>query len=223
MYERTVQFEIVGRTPLLMHWDNLEWADQLEEERTTLAEEDKKASKRGDDRSPPHTWKGSVYTDGQLVALPTDNIRSCLMAAGAQVILSGKTTYKKLTQSGLMFATMHLPLHIGNPSHVVSKADIDAIDGTFAEHARKARALGFQLDCRRATIGQSKHVRVRPRFEQWQAAGELLVTDEQIRPATLQKIFELAGRKIGIGDWRPSAPKSPGQFGMFAVTLKDAG
>ena len=34
---------------------------------------------------------------------------------------------------------------------------------------------------------------------------------------TFEQIADIAGHRIGMGDWRPSAPKVPGPFGRFVV------
>jgi hypothetical protein len=81
------------------------------------------------------------------------------------------------------------------------------------------KALGFSLYLKRARIGQSKHIRVRPRFESWSATGELVVVDDQITEAVLTDILEVAGKYKGLGDWRPSS-KTPGTFGMFNASLR---
>ena len=79
--------------------------------------------------------------------------------------------------------------------------------------------MGFSLFVKRARIGQSKHIRVRPRFDNWAAQGELLVTDEQITENILRDILEMAGKYKGLGDWRPSS-KTPGFYGTFNAEVK---
>ena len=88
----------------------------------------------------------------------------------------------------------------------------------FGEQANTVKKLGFSLFVKRARIGQSKHVRVRPRFDQWATEGRVAILDESITPKILQTILDMAGRYKGMGDWRPSS-KTPGQFGMFEATV----
>ena len=67
----------------------------------------------------------------------------------------------------------------------------------------------------------AKHVRVRARFETWQVTG-VLGLDESLPELTfdvVQQIFALAGR-VGLLDWRPGSPKSPGPYGMFTAEVK---
>jgi len=67
---------------------------------------------------------------------------------------------------------------------------------------------------------------VRPRFRNWQITCTLTVLDEEgsgLTKDVLEKIFQQAGTYCGLGDWRPSSPKSPGTFGTFTATLEVIG
>ena len=217
MYEQQYKFAIEGITPLLMHWDNIEWADLIEAKRSQIKKEDKKLFKAGDDRCPPSTWKGSVYTDGTHIAIPNDLLRSCLMRGAAKVELKGKETFKRLSQSGIWFEDLFYPLVVNGK--LIKIADVEAIEGVFSEHVAAVKALGFQLLAKRAVIGTNKHVRVRPQFREWATEGILTVVDEQVTFDVLKEIWRIAGLRMGLGDWRPGAPRSPGPYGRFKVEL----
>lgn len=217
---QTYQITITGTQPLLMHADDIEWADEME--RWKLDKDNKKHSKAGDDRTPAHRWIGALYrNEAGDVVLPTENIMRCLMEGGAMVLVpggrSGKT-FKAQSQSGIMPRVLGWPLLVngkpidGKPIHaLLSEKD-------FAVHKTTVDALGFSLFVKRAKIGQSKHIRVRPRFDNWSATGELSVSDEQITEGVLRDILEMAGTYKGLGDWRPSS-KTPGTFGMFTAEV----
>jgi hypothetical protein len=217
-HERLYNFEMVGISPLIMHWDNIEWADLIDARRTELKEQDKKNFKAGDDRTPPETWKGYVYNDGNVVVIPQDSLRSSLLKAGAKITLSGNTSYKELSQSAVVFADMYYPLLV-NGKELAWKA-IDGIQGTFCEHCAAVRKLGFELFTKRAAVGAKKHVRVRAMFRDWKLCGSLLVTNEQVTEDVLVRMASIMGIRIGLGDWRPGAPKSPGPYGRSTVTVK---
>jgi len=218
LYEQKYGVEVVGITPTLMHWDNIEWADQLEEKRTWIKENDRKKFKAGDDRCPPDTWKGWTYNDGKTVCWPADNMRSCLMKAGAQLTLQGKKSYKSVSQSGIMFNEFFLAFLVnGKP---MPWPPIQAIEGEFKDQAAKVKAMGFELFMKRVRIGQAKHVRVRPRFDDWKLKFTVTVIDEQITEKVVNDLFSLAGRRVGFSDWRPGSPQSPGQFGLFSAEVK---
>jgi len=69
------------------------------------------------------------------------------------------------------------------------------------------------IDQHRVTIQRSAITRQRPAFHSgWAATLEFLVTTpEYISPALLHEVASLAGRLVGVGDFRPS-------YGRFQVT-----
>lgn len=216
----TVTVTIIGATPLLMHADSIEWADKMEAWKNDA--DNKAKSKAGDDRTPPWRWLGCLnfdsWTDG-IVTIPSEYIMRSIMGGAAQVPTGKKQgTYKALSQSGLLCEQMHWPLLVNGVP--IQMRDVTKCQGfkTFAENVQCSEALGFSLFMKRAKIGQSKHIRVRPRFDNWSISGNILITDEQITPTVLQKILDIAGRTKGLGDWRPGAP-TPGPFGMYKAVL----
>lgn len=214
--------EITGKTPLLMHYDNIEWADFMEAWK--LDPDNKKDSRPGDDRTPPWRWIGCVYHDAKVVGIPSENLMRCLMEGGAMVLVpggrSGKT-YKAQTQSGMMAVEPLWPLLLEGAA--IPWADLEAIKNqrSFSETRELARAMGFDLNVKRAKIGQSKHIRVRPEFPAgWVITGTLAVWDEQITQDALTRILDYAGQYKGLGDWRPGG-KTPGPYGTFEARIVD--
>jgi len=216
------RFEIVGKMPLLMHSDNVEFADEMKAWR--MDPKNKPKSISGDDRSPAHTWLGCVYHDDKRIVIPAENIMKALMEGGASVRTGkGQATYKSQTQSGMVCESDKMPLLIDGkeiPIQPILKALDKEREPLFAEHKKYVAALGFDLMVKRATIGNSKHVRVRPRFNPgWSVVGTLLVWDDMLTKDVLTTIFEVAGSSKGIGDWRPSSPKKPGPHGTFDAKI----
>ena len=93
-------------------------------------------------------------------------------------------------------------------------------ENDFEEHAKIAEKLGFTLFVKRARVGTSKHVRVRPRFANWTASGTITVFDDQLKTDVLKNILTHAGFYCGLCDWRPGSPSAPGQFGRFSAELE---
>lgn len=218
---RSYQVNLEGVTPLLMHRDNLEFKAIVERWQRDPANRDK--SVPGDDRSPAWNWIGSLYHDGKRVALPTDCVMASCMGAGAEVKAPrGKKSLKAQTQSGMAFVEPFLTFTV-NGGTPVAMSDLKTLhqDENFDQHMLKARDLGFALDIRRARIGTSKHVRVRPVFEQWHAVGTLNVWDDTLTEDTLTTVFYLAGDKYGLLEWRPSG-RRPGPYGRYRATIKSA-
>lgn len=217
---RTYQVTLTGETPLLMHYDNIDWSDDVAE---WLSNPDnKKQSKAGDDRTPAWMWLGSCYHDGKHLAIPGANMMRALMEGGAMVPTGGKNgkTFKAQTQSGMMSREPYWALTLnGKP---IPWAPIHALRGqsAFSAHREAVRAMGFDLLVKRAKVGMSKHVRVRPMLpEGWQAAGTLVVWDEQITKAALERIVAFAGQYKGLGDWRPGG-RTPGPYGRFSAQIE---
>ena len=212
-----VSFELLGEMPLLMHRDNIEGSELLKEWRQDP--KNKNQSVPGDDRTPAWTWATYLYDDGEFVTMPQDNVMRALMTGGTQVILKKQKTFKELSQTAILMATEHLRFEFSNGKQLSMTAVSKMQSLTFPEMLKAAEVAGFRLFCKRAKIGQAKHIRVRPRFDSWKVSGECTITSPDIPLATLQLIFDYAGR-AGLGDWRPSSPKSPGPYGMFTTKLK---
>jgi hypothetical protein len=210
-------FKLTGLTPILFHADDVMQSDRLDEWRKDP--DNAAQSVKGDDRSPPWTWHTYLYGDGANLCIPSDNLLVALRWAGAKVILKKNETYKSLTQSGLLIDSEYV--RFDGPKGQVRLAEIKRMEGrSFAEQAQAVKALGFSLFVKRAKIGQSKHVRVRARFDEWSANGVIEIINPDLQPATLKQIGDIAGDRAGLLDWRPSSKQSPGPFGRFSFQLK---
>jgi hypothetical protein len=214
-----VDFTLTGTMPILFHADDVEAADDLSVWRKDDA--NKNFSKAGDDRSPPWTWATYLYADGGNVAWPSANIMVGLRSAGAQIILKKQTTFKQISQSGILIDSEFCDFYCGGKQLPFATFQ-NLIDGdkTFKQHMELAESLGFRLYVKRAKVGQSKHVRVRARFDDWTVRGSLEVLAPEIEFPILERMFTIAGR-LGQGDWRPGC-KTPGPFGQFTAELKKA-
>lgn len=218
---KTYNVTLTGKTPLLMHHDNIEWADFMDEWKNNPS--NKKTSKAGDDRTPAWRWLGCCYHDNKHLCVPQGNIMRSIMEGGAMVPVPGGRmgkTFKSQTQSGMMSVEPFWPLEIGGS--LIAWADIEALKdiSQFAEQKKMAQALGFELMVKRAKIGTSKHIRVRPSFAPgWTLRGSFAVWDEQIDQRVLQDILDYAGQYKGLGDWRPGG-KTPGPYGTFEAKVE---
>lgn len=212
-----LRFELTGEMPLLMHNDDVEQSDALQAWRKDP--QNKVKSVAGDDRSPAWTWHTYCYHDGRNLAMPSANVAVCLRQAGAKMILKGNKTFKELTQSGMLIDTEFCEFLVAGQPVGIDKL-LAIRDRPFTEQADAVRDLGFKLFVKRAKVGQSKHVRVRPRFDEWTVRGTLTIFSDDLKPEIVRQIFDLAGR-VGLCDWRPGC-KTPGPFGMFTATVEEA-
>jgi hypothetical protein len=217
---RTYRITLDGKTPLIMHSDNIEWSDRME--RWKLDPNNRAKSKPGDDRTPPFRWLGGMYHDGTHIVVPSDNIMRCLMSGGALTPTGkGQKTFKAQTQSGMMAPDLYWPLLVNGKPIPVAEILTDFERRSWEDWNELVTRLGFMLYVKRAKIGQSKHVRVRPRFDRWSVTGTLVVMDEAITQDVLMKIGSLAGQYAGLCEWRPGG-KTPGPHGMFEMSVTKA-
>lgn len=216
---RTYSFTLTGETPLLMHADNIDFADELAAWRTDTKNKNKTV--RGDDRSPAWTWIGGVYMSDTHVAMPSDNLATALRIAGTGVLMAKQKTFKAEAVSGMYILEDFMPFFVDGTKQIPNEA-IEALrdEDDFAKHEAAAVRLGFTLFKKRAKIGKAKHVRVRARFDAgWVVRGTIEVQSPMITTDRLVQLFELAGR-TGLGSWRPGGA-TPGRFGMFSSTVKE--
>lgn len=210
-----------GITPLLLHRDNIEFADEMAAWRNDP--HNKKLSKAGDDRTPAFTWLGCLYEDGGTIAMPADNLMRCFMEGGASVpVPGGKNgkTFKAQTQSGMMTAEAAWPIQVRGKEIVSDELYALRKEMDFEKHKAAAEKCGFSLFVKRAKIGASKHIRVRPKFHEWTLRGNVDVWDEQITTDALVSIMQYAGDYKGLGDWRPSG-RTPGPHGRFRADVRE--
>lgn len=210
-----------GLTPLILHSDNLAFSEKIKVWQKDPA--NKEQSLAGDDRSPAWIWLGYLYHDKRVVGMPSDNLMTMLREGGSKVVNRGKETYKKQTQAGIMIDQQQWPILVGGKTVPVDTLHALIGKNDFNAHLEAAEALGFELFVKRAKIGAAKHVRVRPMFREWTIEGSLTVIDAELSGLTqpiVQRILEVAGALVGLGDWRASSPKSSGTFGKFEPTIK---
>ena len=190
---RRYHVAIKGESHLLIHNDNLDFQTFLKKWQMDPANKGK--STPGDDRTPAFTWIGYLYTSFGKLVIPSDNLMSMFRDGG------------KRTPTGKEVPFEPIKRLMDNPS--------------YEEHEAAVIPMGFELFAKRATVGTSKHVRVRPRFTEWATEGTITVVDDAITTEILTSILSSAGMYVGLGDWRPGAPKAPGPFGKFTVTVKE--
>lgn len=213
------EFTLSGISAFFSHRDDVLASDELAKWRKDPA--NKSISVAGDDRSPAWTWMTYLYTDGKHICVLADAVMVALRFAGAKMTMKKMETFKAATQSGIVIDQEFLPMLVGGKP--IAVADIGKLKTQpFEEQAAAVEKLGFKLDVRRAVVGKSKHVRVRPRFDQWSVKGSLSVDEPAITTPVLGQLFEIAGNRSGIGDWRPSS-KSAGPYGRFTVQVREVG
>ena len=220
------QITLTGVTPLLMHDDNLKMQEKVK--KWQLDPANKEMNAKGDDRSPAWTWMGYTYHDGRIIGIPSDNLMTLLREGGSKISTGkGTETYKKHTQAGVLIDTAQWPVLVsGGEIDFASIWDKLMGENDFNTHIDTVEDHNFELLIKNVRVGASRHVRVRPMFREWKAAGTLTVIDEEttgLKQEMLQRIFDVAGSMCGLGDWRPSSPSKSGTFGKFTTEIEPIG
>lgn len=208
------QIELTGTTPLIMHNDNLKFREIVK--KWISRPENKKISSAGDDRTPPFTWIGYCYFNQGKLCIPSDNLMTLFRDAGKKVPTGKKgASFKTAMAASVLVDQAGWTME--NAGKTISEAEIKKLmdEKDFEEHEKKAAELGFELFTKCAKIGKAKHVRVRPRFENWKIAGSITILDESVTKSVLDDILIVAGLFVGLCDWRPGSVQSPGPFGKF--------
>jgi hypothetical protein len=131
------------------------------------------------------------HPDGTIYQ-PAIHLICSLKKAGAKFKIpgQGKLTYKNLIGSG---AIIIWP---------------DAIP-----HKHQS----FEIDARPVVVPATRGrvVRKRPVFKNWAFEFDLEYDEDEISSATLRELLDYAGKRVGIGDFRP---ERGGPFGRFMVS-----
>jgi len=132
-----------------------------------------------------------LYVDSKgVVYQPSTHIERALIEAGKKIKMkgSGKANYSKPFGSMVAIEEFEIP-------HIQTKYEIHKT--LVVIPSTKGRIM-----------------RYRPMFKEWKLIFNLTFEDE-IPADALKEALEIAGKYVGIGDWRP---EKKGKFGKFQVT-----
>lgn len=142
-------------------------------------------------------WRQYLYTtsDGEVFQ-PAVHFEGAMVKAAAGFKITGKRgkTYKDLFQGNVFVAPDEI-------LHGIKTPEILDTDGD----------KSLYLDMRPVVVNRARVVRIRPTFKPgWELEFEISVIDDQIPSEIVFDVLNLAGKTIGIGDFRP-------RFGRFQV------
>jgi hypothetical protein len=187
-----------GTSPLLM---NRMSEDTLEGLRTKAKKPKNKdvgkTSTRREDAEP------KVYlSKAGAPVIPGENLMSCLIAGGVFIRLDAKrqvSTGKATLLPGLL-TLLDTQLQVVDPD--------------------TGKPATWDPDTRKGTNpnGNEAVCIVRPRFDRWAFVAKIEIDDSEIGENAIRNLWDLAGRRIGLGDFRPSRK---GIFGQFVVECWD--
>jgi hypothetical protein len=158
------------------------------------------AAKKASDKDTPladRAAKKVIRDENGKIGLPVEYILAALIGAGRHV-KSGKKQISTATTTSLY--------------------EFLEIDQTFLPFANQENN-SWTVDKRRGVLnnaGKSVAVAIiRPKFKTWETTFEISIDTTVMDEKIVKQVFEAAGAKIGVGDFRPS---KRGPFGMFIVS-----
>jgi hypothetical protein len=189
---KSLTFRIRGLVPCLMH--NGQLADPLNKWAVELKKVTAKRKKTEDDivEMARIEHAAGLYLDSndENPQWPSMNIMSCI-CAGAR-----KSKEGKIAQSGIIVVG-HAPLIYKGPK---------TIDGLWSEKRF--------VDRSKVKVGQASVMRTRPIFPEWELDFTVEYSPDLVQRDRLEEWVEVAGRQIGLSDWRPN-------YGRFEVVTAE--
>ena len=182
-----VLVRISGTTPMLMH--NRRLSDPLDEYTRLIKEVTSKRIKTDADHAEIARLEflGGLYYDKKAgVHVPGENI-DATVRDGAKLIKKGMDIKR-----GVQCVDLVVPLIYEGPRSP------DQLYPAFADRRRVGVNKG------------SSTIRCRPIFAEWGCEFTLALDVEVINPTDLRRCVELAGARVGLGDYRP-------RYGRFTV------
>jgi hypothetical protein len=143
-------------------------------------------------------WREYLYVDAAgRVYQPSSHIEGALVKAAAGFKVTGKRgkTYKDLFSANVFIDPVEIPHGLDEPEMLDTDAD-----------------KPLYLDLRPVVVQRARVVRIRPTFKPgWELSFTINVIDDEVPFEIVNDVLVLAGKTVGIGDYRP-------KFGRFMVT-----
>ena len=193
------QVTIRGFSPLIMHngpagLDTRSPAN-VEKAEITGGRKGRNRTASDDERLKELECFVSLWLDARgAPTIPERAIRACI-----------ETGAKKLRQGA--------PVREGLMVEGVQSFDYnrEALGETAEELSKRAQ---FSMPVR---IGASRVLRTRAKFDDWSCVFILYCEDQLVDKEKLEQWMDIAGRRIGLGDWRP---EKSGTYGRFEAEVQ---
>jgi len=191
------KIRIEGRSPLLMH-DGAKGLDPRSPAALEIAEITRK---RGSNRTEADAarlqelecQRALWLDDSEAPAIPVSALRA-MIEESARKLKQGPQVREGLIVLESAF-----------------EYDSAKLGKTVEELGKKAQ---FTVGVR---VGQARTLRTRPKFDEWACEFQVEVDDELVDEEQLAHWLDIGGRRIGIGDWRPSKSGHYGRFETLSI------
>jgi hypothetical protein len=183
---RSLRLRIVGVSPLVMHSGAL--ADPLSVQAKELRRIAKKRAKTDADLEymARVEWTGGLWLSDGVPCIPGEAIEAAFVNAAK------KSKRGQVARAG-MLSPGNWSLEYDGPRNLAA----------LWEDERFRLVAGVR-------VGQSRVMRTRPLFPKWAAEVTFEYLDDQLDERDVVEIMTVAGRVVGVGDWRP-------RFGRFEI------
>ena len=183
----TVSVKVHGVAPLMQHrFPVPEFADMGKGATRTTGAKDYTTE-----------WLDYFYeTKDGMIYQPAAHFEGAMVKAAVNFKITGKRgkTYKDLFQAAVFVTPEQIPHGIAVPTELDTDGD-----------------KPLYLDLRPVVVNRARVVRIRPTFSPgWELEFDIEVIDDQISSELVQDVLDLAGKTVGIGDYRP-------KFEQFSV------
>jgi len=183
----TVDCKVVGTAPLMQHRFPI----------PDLADMSKGATRKTGSKDYSQEWHEYLYVDkDNMIYQPATHFEATMANAAVNFRIKGRgrKTYKDLFKAAVFVNPEEIPHGIEAPEELDTDGD-----------------KPLYLDMRPVVVSRARVVRIRPTFAPgWELEFGIEVMDDQIAPELVQDVLTLAGKTVGIGDFRP-------KFGRFSV------
>lgn len=182
-----VNCRIVGTAPLMQHRYPMPEFENL----------GKGGKKSTGAKDYTQEWRDYLYTTKTgAIYQPAVHIEGAMIKAATNFKIAGKrgASYKELFKAALFIGPDEIPHGVDAPETLDADAD-----------------KPLYLDARPVVVQRARVVRIRPCFKPgWALDFEITVIDDELPADIVQDALTLAGKAVGIGDFRP-------RFGRFSV------
>lgn len=141
-------------------------------------------------------WRDYLYTANGMIVQPACHFEGAMVKAAVGFKVTGKRgkTYKDLFSANVFIDPIEIPHNIAVPDELDCDADKQ-----------------LYIDMRPVIVNRARVVRLRPCFKPgWELSFTINVIDDELPFEILSDVLTLAGKTVGIGDYRP-------KFGRFMV------
>jgi hypothetical protein len=179
-------YKVKGTSAMLMH--NAQLANPLNDWSRAIKKISGKRKKTDEDHIEMARLEflGGLYWNGKAFVVPSSNWESAL-TEGAKKVKMGKAIKSAI---------------------FINEDSVLSFDGPKTPDDRWA--VPACRDQRSAKVGTARVIRTRPLFTGWSCEIKVMFDPELIDRSAIDGIFDITGRQIGIGDYRP-------KFGRFEV------